>query len=103
MSRNGTIATRATNPMAAVTSTVNSVIRPNWAPVILELTSRLKAKHGVSALNTTRERVVTLAPRKRARRNPTPATMKIGRISEAKMEKKTGRRTLTVARNRARS
>ena len=43
---------------------------------------------GVSALNTTRDRVVTLAPAKRARRKPMPATMKIGRMSDAKMERK---------------
>src|SRR2546428_347767 len=72
--------------MAAVSRMQNSAICPTWVPVMLAVTSMLKTRHGARALKTMRASVLTLALTNRASTNPTPAMMKIGRMSEAKIE-----------------
>src|SRR5262245_47474426 len=72
--------------MAIVSSTQNAAIRSDCDPLICAVTSWLNTRHGDSELKLTVARVLTLAPRRRASRNPMPATTKIGRMSEAKID-----------------
>jgi hypothetical protein len=61
---------------------------------MLELTSMLNARHGDSALKTIRESPRTSTALNRASPNPAAAMRKIGRMSLAKMSRRSGMEAL---------